>query len=246
MWVAAQAVSGLVLNPLSWRQVAIRYTGGTLNAASSWRVDVDGAACGFTTFSGTPTTTVAGSEFFFQSSANSTTTWLSAADLSIWSGTRLSDAQLLALRSVALGRARFARLFASAGTVRGIELPGGLTRTFDGATESRDTKVYLSLDGVAWTEVKLGEDPAFAVPAGSTLYLDIELTHLIGESLPFIGDSTGLLGPVVVYEEADPPAPPTYSAALEEVPFLNAASAVPVVKSWVGAAVVPAGIVAGE
>jgi len=66
-----------------------------------------------------------------------------------------------------------------------------------------------------------GEPLEIARSASEYLDLDVALTHRVGHALPFIGDASGLLGPQLVYEEADPPMPPQYIASIAPVTELN-------------------------
>lgn len=187
-----------------WRSIAFIYNGGATNSAASWTAVVDGvtvttSASGADLAAGGAITSAAALQVGQQSTSSIVT-----QDVAIWSAvTPPTPEQIAALQNIALGKMRWTLAFPAAATIRGTTVPGGITRTNNGSATSKDIALYLSTDGVNRTAVTLGEDPAYAVTAGQTLYLDVELTHLAGEHLPFVGDSTGLFGPTIFYEEAE-------------------------------------------
>lgn len=185
---------------------ALRYTGGALTAQASWNLSVGGVTYPFTVFGGSSPADVGagGALWVLNSTLN-----IYAQDAAVFAGVYLSDAQLLALAGATpCGRARWTLpSVAYSRTFRSFALPGSLSRNVN-TTESRlGVRAYYSLDGGATrTEFDPGDDLAagVAIPAGTALTLDADLTHHHIEDLPWIADASGG-GPVVVWEEADPP-----------------------------------------
>lgn len=134
--------------------------------------------------------------------------------LAVWNNYALTTSDIAALSSaVPCGRAVWTLPSAAASrTLKGFQLPGRLARN-----DATRLGVRAKYDvGAGEVEFDPGDDLSVTIPAGQEVSLIANLTHYDLEDLPYIGDSLGG-GPVALYEEADPAAPPQYVAALDPV-----------------------------
>jgi hypothetical protein len=208
----------------AWHHIAIVYTGGPTASASSWIFYLNGVAQNSTITSGANMTSgqlASAAPFNFGNMVAGAYPFLRFQDLAIWNNKALTADEVMSLYMAApspLTRARWT-LAADAvndRTLHGIELPGSLSRNLPTSTDQRHgVRCYYSLNGgTDRTEFDPGDgDLDLSVPAGTAVTLDADFMHHDIADLPWIGGPAGE-GPVAVYEEPDPPAPPQYVATV--------------------------------
>jgi hypothetical protein len=188
-----------------WHSVGFTYNGGSITSAASFQLYVDGNPCSVMS-NGATSTAVAAPEPVGAWAAIGASGSVYVQDAALWTGTALTAAQMKALAQPDCGRARWTLPAdaVNARTLKGLEVPGSLSRNMPSSTDMRHgVRAYYDV-GAGRVEFDPGDDLAVSVPAGTAVTLDLDFMHHDLADLPWVADSVGG-GPVALYDEPDPP-----------------------------------------